>query len=242
MKENKLILDNDFFKEHYPEDSYLLLKDNLISYSLTVNDIIEYLCSNLLIFPAVRLARNGKYLHEELYTNIVHYKEFQYSQAINIRKAFAYYDDGTSIVISNAHECFYEIKRICYELEQITSRKVSANIYITPPKEKGYGLHFDKHDVFAIQIKGKKRWHLYKASQEKASKETKKDSFEKIETIDLQEGEVIYVPEGLYHDVECLEEHSVHLTLGVYQNNFPNIKNIQWSFVKDAIKEKKFLI
>ena len=238
---SKLILDYSFFKSSNYKNAFLLLKDNLVKNILTENDIVKYLCNRLLIFPSIRLAKNGKYLQEELYTKIIDYKEFKYLNVIDTEKIFAYYNDGTSIIISNAHECFYNLKEICFEIEQILGKKVTANIYITPPYQKGFGLHFDKHDVFAVQLKGRKRWHLFEYNTQENIR-LSNDFLEKGKIIDVNIGEVLYVPEGLYHDVECLENHSIHLTIGINKKESTKIKKINWSLVNNVEENNNYII
>ena len=36
-----------------------------------------------------------------------------------------------------------------------------TNLYLTPPNAQGFKTHYDSHDVFILQIHGKKKWRFY---------------------------------------------------------------------------------
>ena len=38
---------------------------------------------------------------------------------------------------------------------------VPANAYVTPPSSRGFSAHYDVHDVFVLQLAGRKRWTVY---------------------------------------------------------------------------------
>jgi ribosomal protein L16 Arg81 hydroxylase len=74
---------------------------------------------------------------------------------------FAGYLDGCSI-IQNHTEYFSEpLFALCQDL-QMSFPHVYCNTYLTPPNSKTVKAHADDRDVFVVQIKGKKKWSVYR--------------------------------------------------------------------------------
>src|SRR6266496_5905184 len=38
---------------------------------------------------------------------------------------------------------------------------VQVNAYVTPPQNQGFAPHYDVHDVFVLQVAGRKRWRVH---------------------------------------------------------------------------------
>jgi hypothetical protein len=79
---------------------------------------------------------------------------------------------------------------------------VQANVYLTPPNAAGFRKHRDDHEVLAVQIAGSKRWVLYPEDAPEVE-------------IDLQSGDLLYLPQGLAHAAAAQNEVSIHVTLGL---------------------------
>jgi hypothetical protein len=41
---------------------------------------------------------------------------------------------------------------------------VQVNAYLTPPASRGLGVHHDTHDVFVLQVHGRKLWQVWDAA------------------------------------------------------------------------------
>jgi lysine-specific demethylase/histidyl-hydroxylase NO66 len=46
-------------------------------------------------------------------------------------------------------------------LEELMGCPVRANLYCTPGNSRGFNLHFDTHEVFVLQLLGKKQWQIF---------------------------------------------------------------------------------
>jgi len=103
-----------------------------------------------------------------------------------------------------------------------------ANVYFTPAGAQGFLPHWDRHDVFVLQISGEKEWHISKETD--CLHPTENDHFtvysgfelgEKTVTT-LKQGELLYVPRGFGHYAKALDSDSLHVTIGmssIYWNN-----------------------
>jgi hypothetical protein len=105
---------------------------------------------------------------------------------------------------------------------------------------QGFDLHWDDHDVFVIQVSGRKKWRIQPPTRKwplwfdtsEASK-PKQNADTEILDIELKEGDFLYVPHGWWHEASASETHSLHLTIGVKRLN--GVDFLEWitDFIRD---------
>jgi|GEM_PF-2910095 len=94
------------------------------------------------------------------------------------------------------------------------------NSYITFGSTPGFGIHWDDHDVFILQISGRKRWELYGETRKSPTRMDRGQDVPEptgephIEI--LEPGSLLYVPRGHWHNVIGEGEGSFHLTIGLH--------------------------
>jgi len=135
-----------------------------------------------------------------------------------------YYNNGCSIRMINPQYFHDTVWRLCATLQEHFQCMVGANVYLTPPGTQGFAPHWDDVDVFMMQLEGKKHWRLYepdkKLPRHSSKNLTQDDVGKPILEVDLEPGDLIYMPRGTIHQGNCLEEeHSLHITLSAYQLN-----------------------
>jgi hypothetical protein len=78
-------------------------------------------------------------------------------------------------------------------------------------------VHFDDHDLIVVQLRGAKRWYISSAASQLNNSwrgiPGDPPQLGAYETIDLQPGDLLYLPRGTLHSVDSAEE-SIHLSLG----------------------------
>ncbi len=128
---------------------------------------------------------------------------------------------GHSIVINNFQNYVKPLKALCVALESATSCNTQTNLYYSPPNTDCFKAHHDTHDVFILQISGKKRWHLFgsRISLPLRGQRLVDVPLEELgdpqATITLEQGDTLYMPRGVIHAAETGNEDSLHLTLGL---------------------------
>ena len=137
-----------------------------------------------------------------------------------IRNDFA---DGYTIVLDGVERHIRAIAALSQSIEVELNFPVQVNAYITPPRSQGLVPHYDDHDVLILQIQGSKTWHIYEGADVPPREiQREKDKAVAIEDlpspIDLQleAGDVLYLPRGKVHEAETNSEPSIHLTVGVH--------------------------
>jgi lysine-specific demethylase/histidyl-hydroxylase NO66 len=101
---------------------------------------------------------------------------------------------------------------------------VQINAYLSPAAARGLELHFDFHDVFVLQLDGRKRWRVWDPLPRTRNpirggatidSPTFDELGEPLLDLTLERGDCLYLPRGFPHAAETVEAASSHLTVGV---------------------------
>lgn len=125
-------------------------------------------------------------------------------------------EGGATLVVSNLHDWHRPAQEFCRALAAATACKVGAVAFWTAAGEEGLHVHRDDGHLFVLQVSGRKRWHLYDVPGS-AEEWTPGyvDARQDGRTLDLQAGQVLYLPEGMAHRAVSLDEASLHVTVAV---------------------------
>ena len=142
------------------------------------------------------------------------------SGAIDRAAVAQLYRKGGTIILNQLHQSDMTLADFCQSLERIFSCHVQTNIYLTPPSNQGFHTHYDKHDVFILQVEGEKTWRLYDQVDApyrgEGFQREEVEGLEPTDTFVLSPGDCAYVPRGKIHDaVTRGDEPSLHITCGL---------------------------
>jgi hypothetical protein len=136
--------------------------------------------------------------------------------------AHAAFESGATLVYKRIHDLSVTVARLQRDLESAILGRVRVNGYLTPPRSRGLAAHFDSHDTLILQIHGKKRWRLFGEGQTRLPLESQRrpvlpsERRAKATEIELEAGDLLYVPRGHIHDAATDRDASLHLTAGLY--------------------------
>lgn len=170
---------------------------------LSLDDVDRIVSQSGLRVPAFRLVRDGQTLPSASYTRRARIGSRPVSDLVDPARVYALFDDGATIVLQGLQRSWPPLARFCRDLEAVLTHPVQANAYVTPPVAAGLRVHADAHDVFALQTFGRKQWVTYGDG----------DVLE--HDLSLDEGECLYLPQGLRHAARTIDQPSVHVTVGV---------------------------
>lgn len=180
---------------------------------LSIERIDEIIADSELPRAALSMAQGGRSLAREEYT---------YSNGnIDRGAVLDNFREGATIVLPQLHFADGKLYDFCLALEREFGARVQTNIYLTPPNATGFGVHYDDHDVFVIQISGAKKWEIYGASKGlpykgEGFRKGVHDTGELQDSFILNPGECLYVPRGLAHRAPNEgDAPSLHITVGI---------------------------
>ena len=175
--------------------------------------------------PFIRMAKNGVVLPAERFTRGGGAGASVADQVAD-DKVLALMDDGATLVLQALHRTWPPLVEFGSRLAAELGHPVQINAYITPPQNQGFASHYDVHDVFVLQIAGRKRWRIHEPVLVDPLPE---QNWERVRTdvaaraeqapvIDavLEPGDSLYLPRGYLHSASALGETTIHLTIGVH--------------------------
>lgn len=96
---------------------------------------------------------------------------------------------------------------------------LNVNCYVSMRPKVGFGPHWDDHDVFAVQLEGRKYWALYGFTDPCPLARTTTTPLppgaKPIWEGYLEKGQSLYVPRGMWHSAVSTGAPSMHAACGV---------------------------
>ncbi|HMN43691.1 MAG TPA: cupin domain-containing protein [Povalibacter sp.] len=129
---------------------------------------------------------------------------------------------GATLVINRLETQASFARRLCTEIGRFAGAPSSGNAYLSFSGDGTFGRHWDTHDVFAIQLIGRKRWQVFAPtlplplSHQTSERSDQPCPVTPVLDCTLEAGDVLYVPRGWWHQVIPLQEGSFHFSVGTY--------------------------
>jgi len=191
---------------------------------------IEPMSGNVRVFADNQIQRDQYTSGEQDGPMVIHH--------FDAKKLEKILSNGATIVINRFDRFSIYAFDLCMQISELTGNTTVGNAYITLGGNGAFGKHWDTHCVFAIQMKGRKRWKIFKPTLELPLKfQTSledKPSFNGAIVFDdiITEGDILYVPRGWWHEtIPLKKEASLHMAVGVHT---PKI----FEFIQWLVREK----
>lgn len=131
-------------------------------------------------------------------------------------------EDGT-VRVRNAQEHDGKLKTLAESFHETLRAPINIHLYSTPADGQGFGWHYDVEEVFIIQCRGVKEFHLRKNSVNPwPVLETMPSNLEferevlPVMRCRLEAGDWLYIPSGYWHAANA-ETESVTIAVGVME-------------------------
>jgi hypothetical protein len=132
--------------------------------------------------------------------------------------------DGTTIVLQGVHRTWEPVGRLASRLTAELGHPVQVNAYVTPAQNQGFAPHYDTHDVFVLQVSGRKQWTVHEPVvplptepwDSVADEVAARAAEEPVIMTSLEPGDSLYLPRGFIHSAKALGGTTVHLTFGIH--------------------------
>ncbi|WP_192579757.1 cupin domain-containing protein [Micromonospora sp. AMSO31t] len=140
-------------------------------------------------------------------------------------KILALYADGATLVLQGLHRTWPALVDFARDLGAALAQPLQVNAYLTPARNQGFATHYDTHDVFVLQVDGRKHWRIHPPvlpdPLEKQPWGGRADEVSAVAEgrpaldVVLAPGDALYLPRGWLHSAEAQECSSLHLTVGI---------------------------
>ncbi|KKK05920.1 cupin domain-containing protein [Micromonospora sp. HK10] len=137
----------------------------------------------------------------------------------------ALYADGATLVLQGLHRTWPALVDFARDLGLALAQPLQVNAYLTPAGSQGFATHYDTHDVFVLQVDGRKHWRIHPPvlpdplekqpwggrADEVAATAEGRPALDVV----LEPGDALYLPRGWLHSAQAQESSSLHLTVGI---------------------------
>jgi ribosomal protein L16 Arg81 hydroxylase len=163
--------------------------------------------------PRLRLVHEGKSVPSDLFMKSGHLRAPEMTGLLR---------DGATLIIDGVDEVYAPLKALSQHLSRKLQARINVNMYAGWRTTHGFDVHWDTHDVFILQVAGKKLWKVYQPTEKfpvKTSVELGKTPPDAPPIWDrlLNDGEVLYLPRGWWHVAIPCDEPTLHLTVGIHK-------------------------
>jgi bifunctional lysine-specific demethylase and histidyl-hydroxylase NO66 len=193
---------------------------------LDLDGVDELLSRRGLRTPFLRLARNGSVVDSSSFTGPGGVGA-EIADQVHDDKVAALFAEGTTVVLQALHRTWPAVIDFAVALTEELGHPVQANAYVTPPSSRGFSAHYDVHDVFVLQLAGRKHWTVHAPvhpdplrdqpwnAHATAVAARAREDIPVIDTV-MEPGDVMYLPRGWLHAATALGDVSAHLTVGIH--------------------------
>jgi hypothetical protein len=171
--------------------------------------------------PRIRLTREGKPVPAASFLSHQTSRKASHISIPRLRTAELTDElrQGATLVLDAVDELHRPITELAAALERVFRVRIQVNAYAGWRTSHGFDLHWDDHDVFILQVAGRKHWKVYGMTRKyplardvvPAADPPTEPVWEGL----LQDGDLLYIPRGWWHVATPLDEPTLHLTVGV---------------------------
>lgn len=201
------------------------------SHLLPWEQLNRILGQHRLDFPRLRLVRDGQSVASNVYLRHVTSgrRRTQIPRLIPVQLT-EQLRGGATLVLDAVDELYEPLEALAEELERFFREHVQINAYAGWRTSRGFDLHWDDHDVFILQVAGRKRWSVYGATRPfplaADIEPNQKPAGEPLWDATLEAGDLLYIPRGWWHVAFPLDEPTLHLTVGIH--NRTGLDLLRW--------------
>ena len=210
-----------FLGEHWGE-AHLCVRGRAAKYAQLCGwrDLNHLLATQRLDAPRLRLVRDARdVLPRDPVVRLRAAGNDPKAAQLNVRALNRELARGATLVLNAVNEMHPPLAELARGFARLFLAEPNVNLYASFGRQPGYGPHWDHHDVFILQLAGRKRWLLYGPGRPHALKrDARANELRPLKPrarLVLKAGDLLYIPRGHWHDAIGMGEPALHLTLGV---------------------------
>lgn len=212
--------EQEFFSKHWGAD-YLITKgdEGRFASMFSWDALSEILSTQRFDYPRLRLLVGGRVAPPSQYLKRKYDRRGNAYTTHDAEVVARLLHDGAMLHLTSVCETWEPLSTFAASLENDLHARVQVNLHAGFARSKGFHTHWDGHDVYAIQINGRKKWRLFGFTNQspiaippdEKRNPPKRQVWEGI----LDEGDMLYIPRGYWHATQFLDDPSLHLTFAV---------------------------
>ncbi|KUM99926.1 cupin [Streptomyces yokosukanensis] len=207
---------------------------------LTPHKLLDLIKHRHLANPQLRCYAQGDEIHPSTFLSTNVNRRRQAVSQADMAALGRILNEGGTVVLD--HVDFFDptLEVACRALGWWSGELTSANAYLAVGETDGFHLHWDDHEVIAVQISGEKSWEVRgpsrRAPMYRDAERNRTPSEEVLWKGTMRAGDVMHIPRGFWHTATRLGSgsggHSLHVTFG-----FTRRTGVTWAnFLSDAVR------
>ncbi|OLT30726.1 cupin [Nocardiopsis sp. CNR-923] len=217
-----------------------LADPSLLTRLMTPYRLLETIQRRHLANPQLRCYADGNELHPSSYLSTVVNRRRQAVSQADMAALGVILNNGGTIVLDSVDTFDPTMEVACRALGWWSGELVSVNCYLAVGDTDGFHLHWDDHDVIAVQLSGEKSWEVRGPSRPVPMYRDAEQNVEPSEDVvwsgTMVAGDVMHIPRGWWHTATRIgsgnEGHSLHVTFGITKRT-----GVTWAnFLSDAAR------
>ncbi|MFP3907387.1 MAG: cupin domain-containing protein [Acidimicrobiales bacterium] len=136
---------------------------------------------------------------------------------------------GSTLLIRHLDKVHEPLARLAEELERDLDEPIMVRAFATWKAVQGFGPHCDRYDTLVMQLEGTKRWRLFGPDPlQPLMGDGDHSGMGDAEVQDeflLEPGDLLYVPQGWWHEAVTVDTPCLHLTADIYQRSGVDLVN-----------------
>src|SRR5581483_8017293 len=124
---------------------------------------------------------------------------------------------GASLILDDVQEMAPQVRDLMGAFQDALQTDAFANLYAGWHNNNAFSRHWDPQEAVVLQLAGRKRWRVYRPTRpnplqhDDVPPPTAAPAWEGT----INDGDVLYIPRGWWHDAFPLGEPSLHLTVSL---------------------------
>jgi hypothetical protein len=217
-----------------------LADQDLASRLMTPSRLLQTVQLRHLSNPQLRCYADGNELHPSSYLSTAVNRRRQGVSQADMAALGRILNGGGTMVLDSVDTFDPTLEAACRALGWWSGELVSANAYLAVGDTDGFHLHWDDHDVIAVQLSGEKSWEVRGLSRVAPMYRDAERNLTPSEDIlwsgTMTAGDVMHIPRGFWHTATRIgsgsEGHSLHVTFGITRRT-----GVTWvSFLSDSAR------
>ncbi|PCG87195.1 cupin [Streptomyces sp. WZ.A104] len=207
---------------------------------LTPHKLLDLIKRRHLANPQLRCYAEGEEIHPSTFLSTNVNRRRQAVSQADMAALGRILNEGGTVVLD--HVDFFDptLEVACRALGWWSGELTSANAYLAVGDTDGFHLHWDDHEVIAVQLSGEKSWEVRGPSRAapmyRDAERNRTSSEEVLWKGTMRAGDVMHIPRGFWHTATRLgsgsDGHSLHVTFG-----FTKRTGVTWvNFLSDAAR------
>lgn len=210
---------DDFAREFLGRVPRLFLQQHELEDIPTTGTLWELVQTGKISYPSLQVVKNGVYVSPSRFAVDINYGVADFTGILDSKRLAEEFKNGGTLVFNGVNRFYPVLSEICHIFSARWKCNVNANAYLTPSNSSGFDAHYDLHDVFVLQVDGRKHWKVFdplvRNGRRRKNQEIPNDLGAPREVFLLEPGMVLYLPSGFIHSAACENYFSLHITFGV---------------------------